>query len=97
MISLFGWTRASHHFHHSEALGTQQVSGRLGTFPWPPWSSYNYGKGEWGFFWGLRIFSVLPFVSLSFLKLSWSLLLLMAYHQSEMNLICLYFVNSLQS
>lgn len=36
-------------------------------------------------------------VHLSLFQLSWSLLLLVAYHQSEMNLVWVYFVNSLQS
>lgn len=62
MISLFGWNRAS---HHSEALGTQQVSDGLGAFPWPSWSFYDYRKGGWGVFWGLRSdFSVLLVLSL---------------------------------
>lgn len=53
MISLFSWKRAS---HNSETLGSQQVSDRLGAFPWPPLSSYDYGKGGWDVVWGLSIF-----------------------------------------
>lgn len=96
VILLLGWNRAS---HHSQALGAQQVSDGLGVCPWSPWSSCNYGTGEWGVFWGLRIFffPVPSFVSLLFLELSCSLLLLLVYHQSEMKLICLCFVNYLQS
>lgn len=56
MISLFSWKRAS---HNSDILGSQQVSDRLGAFPWPPWSSCDYRKGRWDVVWGLNIsFSV---------------------------------------
>lgn len=53
MISLFSWKRAP---HNSETLGSQQVSDRLGAFPWPLWSSSDYGKEGWDFVWGLSIF-----------------------------------------
>lgn len=89
MISLFIWKRAS---HNSETLGSQQVSDRLGALPWPPWSSYDYGQGGWDAVWGLsRCF----FLSISLIFPI--ILLLVAYHQRELNLIWFYFVNSLQS
>lgn len=85
MISLFSWKRAS---HNSETLGSQPVSDRLGAFPWTPWSSYGYGKGGWGVVWGL---------SFGFFPIILEFLLLVACHQTKLNLIWFYFVNSLQS